>query len=1036
MLKNIFKFLSFTTLMLTGERSSAFGSRASEEGSGSGLEIDEIAGEVTGYEPAAVAASRGLLATNSPTSSPTLPSYVVNNGLASGANSFPAALAYVDGLAGTQDVTFGLGAYNQTCRLTSSMAITSAISLNLAQMSPKGFAIDGGDSYYITAGSTSTSLNFGSSTGSGEFSFINSGFMSASSSIDITSAVREGATLILSEGSYFALTGSPSSGDIITTVSTGATLTLLEGSYFAITGSKATGDIITIVNTGATLALSDGSYFATASSTTKSSMTTTVNAEAALTLSSGSYCSSARSTGTATINSGGLLFMDTAAEFEGTTVTIAAGATFASGAGGAFFGDSSLTFSSNATHLVTIGAGSQPVQLVTWSGGTSTATLGGATLNIRSDQNLYSLLGYNYTIMTAASGSSISGQYGLLQFNGSSINLPYKVYYTPSPTLIKNITVGFPIPPSTLAPSKQPSASPSKEPSASPSKLPSKAPSYEPSSIPSKEPSTEPSKIPTKVPSSTPSKLPTNTPSIEPSSTTPSKEPSNSPSKIPSNQPSGEPTAKPSVQPSKEPSSSPSTLPTSKPTIEPSTTAPTNKPSKEPSNSPSAFPSKVPSAAPSSVPSLMTTTEPSKLPSLEPSTAPSFVPSKTPSVQPTNKPSLLPTHEPSKVPTNTPSKVPSFAPSLLPMQEPSKQPSFAPSTAPSGTPTLQPSLQPSLLPTQKSSVAPSKEPSAAPSKSPSLQPSQEPSTEPSHLPTSPSKLRLKCDMITTNDMLSATNCNTTGKQLNIYPNSTEAGSNFTGFSTEVCGATFNCTSRAQVNASSLVPPAARVTVQLTQVTDHYNCKIISRTNCKIMKSALDRLPANITVNDLNDSYVIMKGNITLHCSIVYECTVLHNCTKSPLGDYGTRRLMGSREEGERESAAALDKTKAPLDRDESAKALDESAKGESAKQESTMKESGERKKSVEETVEVMEAEAMGDLASAQKISLETTLETQGPDFKETALANDHPVFDAGLEEERKHHTLNTNPHIETTNLSISHPLELLGVNTQEAQEVV
>jgi len=66
--------------------------------------------------------------TLAPTPAPSLlplPAYVVNNGASIGPNSFPDALAYVDSQGG--NLTFGLGAHNQTCMLTSTMQITESV---------------------------------------------------------------------------------------------------------------------------------------------------------------------------------------------------------------------------------------------------------------------------------------------------------------------------------------------------------------------------------------------------------------------------------------------------------------------------------------------------------------------------------------------------------------------------------------------------------------------------------------------------------------------------------------------------------------------------------------------------------------------------------------------------------------------------------------------------------------------------------------------------------------------------------------------
>jgi hypothetical protein len=94
---------------------------------------------------------------------------------------------------------------------------------------------------------------------------------------------------------------------------------------------------------------------------------------------------------------------------------------------------------------------------------------------------------------------------GILKFNGSNISLPYKVYYTPSPTIITNVIVGFPAAP-TLSPTFQPSKAPSKEPSLAPTY----EPSLEPSTSPTNAPSFSPSHFPTLEPTNIPTNAPTN----------------------------------------------------------------------------------------------------------------------------------------------------------------------------------------------------------------------------------------------------------------------------------------------------------------------------------------------------------------------------------------------------------------------------------------------------------------------------------------------------------------------------------------------
>jgi hypothetical protein len=254
--------------------------------------------------------SRKLL-TTTPTSAPTAPpAYLVNNSYSNAlvANSFPAALAYVDGQVGIPAITFGSGAYGQTYNTFGNrLYVTHPITINVAGLSPAGFSIDGNNKNDgILATGSSTGLTFTSSSGNGNFEFKN-----------------------------FSLFANVGSGSMTTTVNTGATLTLSAGSLLENYGTTMT----TTVNTGATLALSESGYFYNAGS----------------------------GAGITTINSGGLLSMDTGAGFFGSNVVIAGGGTFASDIGGATFYGSSLSLLPSATHMAAIGSSSRSVQMATWT---------------------------------------------------------------------------------------------------------------------------------------------------------------------------------------------------------------------------------------------------------------------------------------------------------------------------------------------------------------------------------------------------------------------------------------------------------------------------------------------------------------------------------------------------------------------------------------------------------------------------------------------------------------------------------------------
>lgn len=145
-----------------------------------------------------------------------------------------------------------------------------------------------------------------------------------------------------------------------------------------------------------------------------------------------------------TMISGGTVFMDGANAAYGTDLNFSDMGIFSSGINGVTFGGryegsdytANLTFSAKtATHQAAIGPESLPVQMVTPTGvaGTSTATLGGATLDVVSTSSPSSLVGNTYTIMNTATGagynpSIITGTYGTLT---SSSLIKYTVVYDP-----------------------------------------------------------------------------------------------------------------------------------------------------------------------------------------------------------------------------------------------------------------------------------------------------------------------------------------------------------------------------------------------------------------------------------------------------------------------------------------------------------------------------------------------------------------------------------------------------------------------------
>lgn len=158
-----------------------------------------------------------------------------------------------------------------------------------------------------------------------------------------------------------------------------------------------------------------------------------------------------------TMISGGTVFMDGVSAAYGTDLNFSGTGTFSSGINGVMFGGryqgngyaANLAFSSKtATHQAAIGPGSLPVQMVTpaRATGTSTATLGGATLNVVSASPPSSLAENSYIIMNTATGngynpSIIRGTYGTLT---SSSLIKYTVAYDPlKVTIITNADQTF-----------------------------------------------------------------------------------------------------------------------------------------------------------------------------------------------------------------------------------------------------------------------------------------------------------------------------------------------------------------------------------------------------------------------------------------------------------------------------------------------------------------------------------------------------------------------------------------------------------------
>ncbi len=282
----------------------------------------------------------------------------------------------------------------------------------------------------------------------GSVSLDNSSFQNASDGVgttvgNMTTTVH--GSVSLTNGSFFQnMISDPSNtvGNMTTAVY--GSLSLADGSCFYNDG---TGDMTT--NVYGSLSLTNTSYFQNANT---GNMIT--NIYGSLSLTDGSYFLNSNAYGQTTINvaSGGTLFMDgsyygnDAISGLGTVASliVSSGGTFSSGVNGAQLGgtlpsgwvtSANLILSSGATYQAAIGTAtgggdSHPVQILNVPGSTSpsTATLGGATLNVTSTSSASVLAGRSFMIMSAdsAHGNSITGNYGPLT---SSSLLVYSVAY-------------------------------------------------------------------------------------------------------------------------------------------------------------------------------------------------------------------------------------------------------------------------------------------------------------------------------------------------------------------------------------------------------------------------------------------------------------------------------------------------------------------------------------------------------------------------------------------------------------------------------
>mmetsp|Transcript_10230 Transcript_10230/g.15393 ORF Transcript_10230/g.15393 Transcript_10230/m.15393 type:complete len:716 (+) Transcript_10230:415-2562(+) len=195
-------------------------------------------------------------------------------------------------------------------------------------------------------------------------------------------------------------------------------------------------------------------------------------------------------------------------------------------------------------------------------------------------------------------------------------------------------------------------------------------------------------------------------------------------------------TDSPTLQPSPPPSPLPTKLPTALPTPKPTTQSPTPLPTVEPTTK---APTEVPTMRPTTK---APTEEPTDVPSYSPTSRPTPGPTRNPTPRPTRNPTPNPTNSPTPKPTPKPSPVPSVSPTGSPSVSPSASPTASPSDFPSTTPTVFPTISPKPTPLVWPSASPtlSSSPTISPSSRPSSSPTGSPSSIPTLSPTTPSPI--------------------------------------------------------------------------------------------------------------------------------------------------------------------------------------------------------------------------------------------------------------------------------------------------------
>jgi hypothetical protein len=113
-----------------------------------------------------------------------------------------------------------------------------------------------------------------------------------------------------------------------------------------------------------------------------------------------------------------------------------------------------------------------------------------------------------------------------------------------------------PPPPTTPAPTEEPTAAPTEEPTAAPTEEPTAALTEEPTAAPTEEPTAAPTEEPTVAPTKEPTAAPTEEPTAAPTEE-PTAAPTEEPTAAPTEEPTAAPTEEPTATPSEEPAAAP-----------------------------------------------------------------------------------------------------------------------------------------------------------------------------------------------------------------------------------------------------------------------------------------------------------------------------------------------------------------------------------------------------------------------------------------------------------------------------------------------